>query len=139
MSGGSGTGGGAGRERIVCGLAELEEAGALAADLGDTRVAVFHHGGRVFALNETCPHRGGPLHQGEIEDGVVRCPWHGWQFDLATGVSPLNPRSRVAAYPARIADGKVRVTLPDEPTDESPDRSNHGSNDGPNNPPNDGP
>lgn len=118
MSAGSaGTGDDAGRERIVCGLAELAEAGALAVDLGDTRVAVFHHEGRVFALNETCPHRGGPLHQGEIEDGVVRCPWHGWQFDLATGASPLNPRSRVAAYPARVADGRVSVTLPDEPGD----------------------
>ena len=115
MSGGSGAGGSGGRERIVCGLAELAEAGALAVDLGDTRVAVFHHRGRVFALNETCPHRGGPLHLGQVEDGVVRCPWHDWRFDLATGASPLNPRSRVAAYPARIADGRVRVTLPDEP------------------------
>lgn len=116
-AGPAGTGEGAGRERIVCGLAELAEAGALAVDIGDTRVAVFHHEGGVFALNETCPHRGGPLHQGEIEDGVVRCPWHGWQFDLATGASPLNPRSRVAAYPARAADGQVSVTLPDEPGD----------------------
>ena len=123
MSGRSGTGGGAGRERVVCGLAELAEAGALAVDLGDTRVAVFHHGGQVFALNETCPHRGGPLHLGEVEDGVVRCPWHDWRFDLATGASPLNPRSRVAAYPTRISDGRVRVSLPDEPGNGPPDES----------------
>ena len=122
MSWPPGTGEAPGRERFVCGLAELAEAGALAVDLGDTRVAVFHHGGRVFALNETCPHRGGPLHSGEVEDGVVRCPWHDWRFDLATGASPLNPRSRVAAYPAGIADGRVWVSLPDEPGDGPPNR-----------------
>lgn len=109
----AGSGAGAtGIERFACALADLESAGSLAVDLGEVRVALFRCGGRVFALNETCPHRGGPLHSGEIRDGVVRCPWHDWQFDLATGVSPLNPRSRVAAYPVRVEADRVLVTLP---------------------------
>lgn len=103
---------GDGVEHAAGTLADLEAAGALAVDLGEVRVALFRCQGRVFALNETCPHRGGPLHAGEVRDGVVRCPWHDWQFDLRTGASPLNPRSRVAAYPVRVEAGRVFVTLP---------------------------
>ena len=100
------------REHAVCRFDELAAAGALAVDIGETRVAVFFHRGAVRALNETCPHRGGPLHLGQVSEGIVRCPWHEWQFDLATGCSPLNPNSRVAAYPARVEDGTVFVALP---------------------------
>ena len=64
----------------------------------DRRIALFHHDGRYFALDETCPHRGGPLHSGPIQGGCVLCPWHSWRFDLETGVSPVNELSRVNAY-----------------------------------------
>ncbi len=101
------------REFAVCRLDELAAKGALAVDLGETRVAVFLDGRRVRALNETCPHRGGPLHLGQVEGGVVRCPWHAWSFDLVTGCSPANPNSCVAVYPARVEDGTVLVTLKD--------------------------
>lgn len=67
-------------------------------DSSDRRIALFRREGRYFALDETCPHRGGPLHGGEIKNGCVVCPWHFWQFDLETGVSPLNALSRVNAY-----------------------------------------
>ena len=64
----------------------------------DRRVALFHHQDLYYALDETCPHRGGPLHSGPIQDGCVLCPWHSWRFELSTGVSPVNPLSRVDAY-----------------------------------------
>lgn len=99
-------------EHPVCSLAALAAQSALAVDAGDLRIAVFLHEGRVYALSETCPHRGGPLHLGRVAHGIVRCPWHLWQFDLATGRSPLNPNSCVAAYPARIENGAVLVRLP---------------------------
>jgi nitrite reductase/ring-hydroxylating ferredoxin subunit len=63
---------------------------------------LFRHQGEVFALDETCPHRGGPLHDGVVDRGVVLCPWHQWQFDLKTGCSPVNPLSRVRVYPVRL-------------------------------------
>ena len=99
-------------EHRVCSLAELSKRRAVAVDLGEVRVAVFLHRGRVHALSETCPHRGGPLHLGRVERGVVRCPWHEWQFDLVTGCSPVNPNSCVAVYPVRIEDEAVLVALP---------------------------
>ncbi len=99
-------------EHAVCSLARLKEESAIAVDLGDQRVAVFWHENRVYALNETCPHRGGPLHLGRLRHGIVICPWHLWQFDLVTGCSPVNPNSRVPVYPARVENGMVLVSVP---------------------------
>ncbi len=100
-------------EHRACRLDELAEAGSLAVDIGDVRVALFHADGQVFALHETCPHRGGPLHRGEVVEGIVRCPWHFWQFDLVTGKSPVNPSSCVPAYPVSVRDGEVWVRIRD--------------------------
>lgn len=96
-------------EHAVCSLARLQAESAIAVDVGDQRIAVFWYENRVYALNETCPHRGGPLHLGRLRQGIVTCPWHLWQFDLVTGQSPVNPRSRVRTYSARVEDGMVLV------------------------------
>ena len=47
-------------------------------------IAIFKDRGALFAIDDVCPHRGGPLHQGDIEGGAAICPLHGWAFDLAT-------------------------------------------------------
>lgn len=54
---------------------------------GDKAVALFNIGGKFYAVDNTCPHRGGPLGEGELDDCIVTCPWHGWQFDVTTGES----------------------------------------------------
>jgi len=60
-------------------------------------VAVFRQGGRFYALNNVCPHRQGPLSRGTVEAAAegagcfIRCPMHGWRFDLATGDSNGRP------------------------------------------------
>ena len=48
-------------------------------------VAVANVGGKIYAINNTCLHRGGPLGEGSLEGQVVTCPWHGWQFDVTNG------------------------------------------------------
>ena len=52
---------------------------------GGKAVALFRVGGALHALDGVCPHRGGPLGEGAVADGVVTCPWHGWRFEVATG------------------------------------------------------
>ena len=99
------------REHVVCRVSELREAGALAVDVGDVRVALFWHDGAPHALSETCPHRGGPLHLGQVRSGIVRCPWHFWQFDLETGCSRANPNSCVPVYPTRVEGNTVLVRI----------------------------
>ncbi|MCI0658018.1 MAG: Rieske 2Fe-2S domain-containing protein [Acidobacteria bacterium] len=58
-------------------------------------LALFNVDGDFFAVDNSCPHRGGPLGEGYLQGRVVTCPWHGWQFDVTTGESPLNPRHHV--------------------------------------------
>ena len=91
---------------IVAGKGHLVE-------VAGKQIAVFNLGDRFVALDNTCPHQGGPLGEGYLEtNGVVSCPWHGWTFDLKTGVSPIDGDVRVACYPVRIVDGDVLVDLP---------------------------
>ena len=78
---------------------------------GDREIALFRQGGRVFALDNVCLHTGGPLGEGEVEDGCAVCPWHGWRYELETGASPLNPRVKVATYRAWVDDGEVKVEV----------------------------
>lgn len=48
-------------------------------------IAIFNIDSQFYALENVCPHQGGPLGEGDIEDSCVTCPWHGWQFDIKTG------------------------------------------------------
>ncbi|WP_298801227.1 Rieske 2Fe-2S domain-containing protein [uncultured Pseudokineococcus sp.] len=75
------------------------------------QVAVFRHrDGRLSALDAVCPHSGGPLADGQMDDRVVVCPLHLNVFELATGRSCSGQRD-VAAHVAVVADGRVRVVL----------------------------
>jgi 3-phenylpropionate/trans-cinnamate dioxygenase ferredoxin subunit len=81
--------------------------------------------GRAYGLRNRCPHHGAPLCLGRIRDReggapgsyelsgrrVLRCPWHGWEFDLETGECLDEPSLRVAVYPAEVADGRARIRL----------------------------
>ena len=49
-------------------------------------IAIFNVKGQFYALENSCPHMQGPLHQGEFENCIVTCPWHGWQFDVRDGI-----------------------------------------------------
>jgi nitrite reductase/ring-hydroxylating ferredoxin subunit len=93
--------------RRIASIHQIPEGGGIAVDVGEKRIALFRAGGEVFALDETCPHRGGPLHEGVIVERVVSCPWHGWQFDLKTGCSPVNPLSRVRVYAVSVEGADV--------------------------------
>ncbi len=74
--------------------------------------AVFNAGGgRFYACSPTCPHEDGPLAGGWLEGEVVVCPWHGYDFDLATGRCRVDGDMAVAVYPVRVVNGEVEVDL----------------------------
>lgn len=79
--------------------------------VGPREVALFNVGGTFLAVDHACPHRGGPLAQGQVEEGVVTCPLHGWAFDLATGRCVTNPQERVRRYEVRVVGDDVQVGL----------------------------
>ena len=64
---------------------DVEAGTGRAFDVGDQRVAVFNVDGDFFAIDDTCPHAGASLAEGELEDGKIYCPWHYAEFDLKTG------------------------------------------------------
>ena len=73
-------------------------------------VALFNVGGRFHALDNTCPHQGGPLGEGFIAGCVVTCPWHFWQFDVTTGAAAEFPEMRIERYAVRIEDDEIHVS-----------------------------
>jgi nitrite reductase (NADH) small subunit len=80
----------------------------------DAQVGLFRTGDGLFAIDNFCPHRGAPLHDGFVTDGVVTCPWHQWQFQLADGICKNIPKVRVTTYPVEVRDGAIWVNLEDE-------------------------
>lgn len=79
---------------------------------GDRIVAVFNDQGNLHALDGICPHAGGPLAEGQVINGVVACPWHGWQYELSTGKNCLNPRINAGCHSVRIEGDDVIVEVP---------------------------
>jgi nitrite reductase (NADH) small subunit len=83
--------------------------------IGARTIAVFRvSDGRIYALDNRCPHRAGPLADGIVEGRTVACPLHGRKFDLLTG-SCLGPGSHVGIHPAELVAGRMIVRLPDLP------------------------
>ena len=80
-------------------------------DVKGTAVAVFNVNGQFCAISNTCLHRGGPLGEGDLEGTVVTCPWHGWQFDVTTGVSPVNPAAKVKTFPCKLEGDDICVEV----------------------------
>jgi 3-phenylpropionate/trans-cinnamate dioxygenase ferredoxin subunit len=113
-------------------VSDIPDGGRLLVQIGGRSIGVFNVGGRFFALRNRCAHQGGPLCEGRVfacvdsdrpgeyryEEGryLLECPWHGWEFDLATGQSWFDPhRTRVRRYPVavesapRLEPGPYRV------------------------------
>lgn len=86
--------------------------------VGAYEVAIFHAGGEFYALENNCPHQGGPIAEGWLEDTIVACPWHGWCFDVRTGKMTLGDFARVPKFAVRIEGGDVYVST--EPSGETP-------------------
>jgi nitrite reductase/ring-hydroxylating ferredoxin subunit/DMSO/TMAO reductase YedYZ heme-binding membrane subunit len=101
----------------VCAPADIPDGRAVIAPLprGD-RVALFRKGGRIHAIENACRHQNGPLGEGCLKDGLVTCPWHGWQYRLEDGVSPPPFTERVATYDVRLSGaGRVLVSIRKNP------------------------
>lgn len=74
-------------------------------------IALANVGGKLYAINNVCLHRGGPLGQGELSGQVVTCPWHGWQYDVTTGKLVANPAVGVEGYAVEVRGDDVYVDV----------------------------
>lgn len=95
-------------------VASSEQIGAEAAIevvINDQILAVFRHDGKLFALDGMCAHQGGPIAEGAVQHGCVTCPWHGWQYELETGIETINRQPLQQTFDVREREGNVEVLL----------------------------
>ena len=116
----------------VCSVSDFGESNRKVFAAGGIEVGVFRLGDEFFAYENKCPHLEGPVCRGKIlplvmeaaaEDGTstgrvfskdrvnIICPWHGYEFDIRTGVHPTDKRVRLRRVPVRVSDGAVFVTV----------------------------
>ena len=103
---------------------ELPPGSRRVVDVDGRSIGVLNVNGQLYGVRNTCPHQGGPLCSGVVggtmvnsepqewvvglEGRVLRCPWHGWEFDLETGRALFDgERARVRVYPVSVEDGQV--------------------------------
>jgi len=79
--------------------------------IGGTAIAIANVDGSFFALSNACPHAGGPLGEGTMEGGLLRCPYHGWTFDVADGACRTNPDVKATTFDVHIERDAVCVRL----------------------------
>ena len=89
----------------------LIDSAGLQVEVAGKDYALFRVEGKVQCLDAVCPHAGGPLAEGEIKDGIVTCPWHGWTFNACTGCSVDPPDNSVETYPTLVEDGRVFINV----------------------------
>jgi nitrite reductase (NADH) small subunit len=109
---------------VVCQAADLPAGERRVVQLDRRSICVVNSNGQYFAVRDTCPHQGSSLSGGTIsgtmlpsdpqclvyglEGQVIRCPWHAWEFDLATGRSLFDPEgTKIKTYPVAVEDGMV--------------------------------
>jgi nitrite reductase (NADH) small subunit len=80
--------------------------------IGDRRIALYHTATGFYASDNTCPHRGGPLGEGDIIGNEIVCPWHLWSFEIETGTCFGNPDIRITMHEVLVDGDRVLVRLP---------------------------
>ena len=98
------------RFQTVAKVGEIPEGGVKVVRVDGDPVAVFHVGGAYYGLADVCTHDGGPLGEGELDDGQLVCPRHGARFDVRTGDALTLPAFEpVATYQVKVHDGDLLV------------------------------
>ncbi len=100
----------------VLDLDELPEGRVKTVTVGHKSLAMTHYDGQYGALDNRCPHQGGPLGEGSIENGYLRCPWHGWDYCPLTGQPPgdLDVDDALETFPVEVRTDGIYVGIADE-------------------------
>ena len=74
-------------------------------------IAVWNVDGNYYAYRNVCPHRGGPVGEGDVDGKIVTCPWHGWSYDITTGISTVNATTHLVACDLKIEGEELFVRV----------------------------
>jgi len=98
---------------VIGGLADIPVRGARTVRLDGLEIAVFRTADdHVFALENRCPHKGGPLADGIVHGRKVACPLHNWVIDLESGRATGADEGCAQEYPVRVENGEIRLCVP---------------------------
>jgi nitrite reductase/ring-hydroxylating ferredoxin subunit len=95
----------------ACRKDEIGPGGFRCVEIQGQRIVLYNVSGSFYATSATCAHLGGPLDEGLFQEGVVTCPWHGWQFDVATGESIYDPGRSIATFPVKVVGDDLVVEV----------------------------
>jgi len=91
---------------------EIESSGGKSVEVNGRKIALFNVDGKFYALDDMCTHRGGPLHEGQVDGTTVTCAWHGATFDITNGKNLTPPAMQpVASYPCRVTGDDIEVEV----------------------------
>ena len=93
----------------VAKVADVPEGSGKLVEAGGKQIALFNAGGKFFAIDNTCKHRGGPLVEGELDGTTVVCPWHGWSYDISTGCKDDEPDKKVACFAVKVEGDDILI------------------------------
>jgi len=96
----------------VARLDAIPSGGATCVSIEGIAVGLFRVGDAVYAMENTCPHAGHPLSEGELDGPVIVCPAHGWDYDVRTGFPPASSDGfPIPCFAVRVEDGEIQVDL----------------------------
>jgi len=93
-------------------LSALPPDSVMEAEVHGNTYAICNIGGTLRAYDGVCPHAGGPLGQGNIQDGRLICPWHAWEYNIFTGVNDIDETVKLAAFPIKAEGDDILVDVP---------------------------
>jgi nitrite reductase (NADH) small subunit len=115
------------RNVFACEASEIDPGQRKILKIDGRSIGIFNIDGRFFALHNGCPHKGGALCEGPVsgttlptdsfeykygqEGRVLRCAWHGWEFDIESGQSLSDPNVRARTYPVTVDGGRILIEL----------------------------
>lgn len=100
-----------GEYKTVANTSEVQPGQGKIVEVDGNSIAVWNISGNFFAFQNICPHRGGPVGEGEVEGTTITCPWHGWSFELTSGASPINPAAKLTKYDVKVEGDDIKVNL----------------------------
>ncbi len=95
---------------VLADVDEISDGGRAEVVVENKKIAIFNVKGQCYAVNAVCPHRGGPLIRGHLDGYKLRCPIHGWTFDIRTGDSNGRPHN-LDVFPVRCEGGRLLTEL----------------------------
>jgi len=100
-------------ERVrVADVGDVPPGSTRVVEVGGRSIALCNVQGALYAVDNLCPHRGGPLSEGDLDGRVLTCPWHAWRWDVTSGANVNNPALRLACFPVSVDGEGIFVHAP---------------------------